>query len=115
MYAASAPLNRVLRGTSTAPAPTAPSAATTHSAQLGAQMATRSPRSMPLATMARVAPATCSANPSKVSREAVRPGPWTSTNASDSPKRAAASSTSPGMVPHWRSPRGSVTSDTSSG
>ena len=39
----------------------------------------------------------------------------TSTTASNSPKRAAASSTSPGMVPHCRSPRGSVTSDTSSG
>ena len=74
MYAASAPLNRVLRGTSRAPAPTAPSAATTHSAQLGAQMATRSPRSIPLATMARVAAATSSASWSKVSRMVVPAG-----------------------------------------
>src|ERR1035437_9115767 len=115
MYAASAPLYRVLSGTSNAPAPTEPSAAITHSAQFGAHIATRSPRSMPLASTARVAAATSSANWSKVSRVVVPPGPWASTNASDSPNRAAASSTKPGMVPHWRSPRGSALSDTPSG
>ncbi len=52
MSAASAPLNRVLIGTSTAPAWKRPSAATTHSALLKAQMATRSPGSMPEATRA---------------------------------------------------------------
>ena len=52
MSAASAPLNRVLTGTSTAPAWNRPSAATIHSAQLEAQMATRSPGSMPEATSA---------------------------------------------------------------
>ena len=75
MYAASAPLNRVLRGTNKAPAPTAPRAAITHSAQLGAQMATRSPRSIPLATMAPVTEATASASWSKVSRTVVPAGP----------------------------------------
>ncbi len=58
----------------------------THSAQFGAQMATRSPRSMPLATMARVAAATCSASSSKVRRVVVPPGPCTSTRASASPE-----------------------------
>ncbi len=75
MYAASAPLKRVLRGTSTAPARTAPSAATTHSAQLGAQMATRSPRSMPLASTARVAADTSSTSSSNVRRVVEPPGP----------------------------------------
>ena len=52
MSAASTPLNRVLTGTSTAPAWNRPSTATTHSALLNAQMATRSPGSMPDATSA---------------------------------------------------------------
>ena len=73
-------MKRVFSGTSSAPAPTAPRAAITHSAQFGAQMATRSPRSIPLATMARVAAATCSASWSKVSRVVVPPGPCTSTS-----------------------------------
>jgi hypothetical protein len=47
MSAASAPLNRVLIGTRTAPAIESPSAATTHSALLPAQIATRSPGAMP--------------------------------------------------------------------
>ena len=42
-----APLKRVLSGTSTPPADCSPSAATTHSQQFGAQIATRSPGSMP--------------------------------------------------------------------
>ena len=49
------------------------------------------------------------------SRVVVPPGPLRSTSASASPKRAAASWTRPGRVPHSRSPRGSVTSDTPSG
>ncbi len=52
MSAASVPLKRVLTGTSTAPAWKTPSTATTHSAQLKAQMATRSPGSTPDATSA---------------------------------------------------------------
>ena len=52
MSAASAPLNRVLTGTRTAPAWKSPSTATIHSAQLNAQMATRSPGSTPEATSA---------------------------------------------------------------
>ena len=48
----SAALNRVLTGTSTAPAWKVPRAATIHSAQLYAQMATRSPGSVPAATRA---------------------------------------------------------------
>ena len=86
MYAASTPLNRVLMGTSTAPAPTTPRAATTQAALLGAQMATRSPRSIPLAISARAAAAASSASWSKVSRMVVPSGPWTSTSASVSPK-----------------------------
>ena len=50
--AASAPLNLVLMGTRTAPARKSPSAATTHSALLNAQMETRSPGSIPEATRA---------------------------------------------------------------
>jgi hypothetical protein len=53
MYAASPPLKRVLSGTSTAPARSAPRAASIHSAQLGAQMATRSVASTPAATKPR--------------------------------------------------------------
>ena len=52
MSAASAPLNRVFTGTSTAPAWNRPSAATIHSALFGAQRATRSPGSTPEATSA---------------------------------------------------------------
>ena len=52
MSAASAPLNLVLTGTSTAPACHSPSAATIHSALLKAQMATRSPGSIPEETRA---------------------------------------------------------------
>jgi len=48
--AASLPLKRVFTVTTTAPARKAPSAAITHSAMLGAQIAMRSPASMPLAT-----------------------------------------------------------------
>ena len=53
MYAASPPLNRVLSGTSTAPARKSPSAASIHSAQLGAHMAARSPVATPAATKPR--------------------------------------------------------------
>lgn len=57
-YAASAPLKRVLRGTSTPPAETAPSAETIHSRVLGAQTATRSPGSTPAAMQAAAARST---------------------------------------------------------
>ncbi len=50
--AASAPLNRVFTGTSTAPAAKTPRTATTHSAQLPHQMATRSPGLTPVSTSA---------------------------------------------------------------
>ena len=53
MTVASAPLNRVLIGTSTAPAWNRPSRATIQRALLGAQMATRSPGSTPTATRRR--------------------------------------------------------------
>ena len=46
-YAASVPLNRVFTGTRTPPAVVTASAATIHSAEFGAQTATRSPRAMP--------------------------------------------------------------------
>ena len=49
--AASRPLNRVLTGTKTAPAPKTPIAATTHSQELGAHTATRSPGLIPEATI----------------------------------------------------------------
>lgn len=48
MSVASAVLNLVLTGTNTAPALAVPNAATIHSAELGAQMATRSLLSMPV-------------------------------------------------------------------
>ncbi len=54
-YAASAPLKRVLTGTRTPPAVTAPRAATIQSVVLGAQIATRSPRSTPEAMHAAAA------------------------------------------------------------
>ena len=47
MSPASAALNRVLTGTSTPPAVSSPNAAMIHSAEFGAQIATRSPLSMP--------------------------------------------------------------------
>jgi len=50
--AASTPLNLVLSGTRTAPAPRSPRSAITHCALLNVQMATRSPGSMPEATSA---------------------------------------------------------------
>src|SRR2546430_395488 len=99
MYAASPPLNRVLMGTSDAPARTAPRAATIHSHTFGAQIATRSPRTAPLEAAARAVCSTRAASSANV----IRSSP--STTAGASPNRAAASSTSPGMAPHRRSPR----------
>ncbi|CAM5476722.1 hypothetical protein SMICM304S_00545 [Streptomyces microflavus] len=99
MCAASVPLNRVLRGTSTAPALTAPSAETIQSSVFGAQIATRSPRSTPAAMHAAAARSTRSPSPAYVRR--VRP----STTASAGPYRRAASRTSPGMLPHSSSSR----------
>ncbi len=55
MYAASAALNRVFNGTSTAPAVWTPNAAMAHSVAFGAQIDTRSPGSMPEAINARAA------------------------------------------------------------
>ncbi len=62
MKAASLPLNRVLRGTRTAPAVCRPSWATAHSRQFGPQMATRSPGSIPEAMKARAARSTSAAS-----------------------------------------------------
>src|SRR5258706_7801908 len=69
-----------------------PSAVMAHSMQFGAQIATRSPGSMPLATSALAARSTCSASCSNVSR--VR----SSTSASRPANEAAARDTSPGIV-----------------
>src|SRR3954454_8976707 len=76
----------------TAPAAEMPSAAITHSVQFGAQIATRSPVSMPLATSADAARSTCSASSANVRRAR------SSTSASRSAKEAAARVTSPGSV-----------------
>jgi hypothetical protein len=59
---ASGPVNRVLTGTSTAPALSAPSAASIHSPPLGAHSATRSPASIPAAISAADACSTRSAS-----------------------------------------------------
>jgi hypothetical protein len=99
MYAASVPLKRVLSGTRTAPADTAPSEETIQSRVLGAQMATRSPGLTPFATQAAAARSTRAPNSAYETR--VRP----STTASTSAYRSAAPRTSPGMVPHSMSPR----------
>lgn len=99
MYAASLPLKRVLRGTRTAPAVTAPSAETIQSRVFGAQTATRSPGSTPEAMHAAAARSTRS--PSSAYETRVRP----STTASRSPYRRAAARTSLGMLPHSSSPR----------
>ena len=92
MSAASASLNRVLTVTTVPPAVSRPKAAMIHSAELGAQMATRSPRPIPAEAKAPAATRTRSASPAKLSRS----GP--STTASASPKRSPALSTTPGMV-----------------
>src|SRR5579875_477020 len=92
MSAASAALKRVLTGTKTPPAVSRPNAAMIHSAQLGAQMATRSPLSMPIAANAPAAQRIRSTNCAKLSR--TEP----STTASASPKRSAALKTISGMV-----------------
>ena len=52
-HAASSPLNRVFTGTSTPPAAWMPSAASTHAALFGAQIAARSPGWRPAAMAAR--------------------------------------------------------------
>src|SRR5262245_25801688 len=92
MYAASYPLNRVLSGTTTAPARCAPSAANTHSAMFGAHTPIRSPGWMLEPTNARAARSIRCASSSKLSRSSP------STSASAPPKRRAADSTTPGMV-----------------
>lgn len=61
-YAASVPLKRVLSGTSTAPADTAPRAETIQSRVFGAQMATRSPSRTPFARQAAAARSTRAPN-----------------------------------------------------
>ena len=69
MSAASSALNRVLTGTSTAPAVSNPNAAIIHSAELGAQMATRSPFSMPSSANAPAAQRIRSTTSAKVRRK----------------------------------------------
>src|SRR5438270_4275832 len=103
MKAASAPLKRVLRGTSTAPAECSPTRATSHSQTFGVQMATRSPGSTPAARKPRAARRPASAKSAKLMRTSP------STTASRSPKRSAALCTSRGVVPHSRSPRMAAT------
>ncbi|KUJ37477.1 hypothetical protein ADL25_27630 [Streptomyces sp. NRRL F-5122] len=98
-YAASVPLNRVLSGTSTAPAVTAPSAETIQSRVFGAQIATRSPTPTPFAMQAAAARSTRA--PSSAYEIRARP----STTASTSPWRSAALRTRPAMQPHSMSPR----------
>lgn len=98
-YAASAPLKRVLSGTSTAPAETAPSAQTIQSRVFGAQTATRSPVRTPSARQAAAARSTRAPSSAYVTR--VRP----STTASRSANRRAADRTRPGTLPHSKSPR----------
>src|SRR5262249_38400226 len=92
MSPASPALNRVLTGTSTPPAVSRPNAAMIHSAELGAQIATRSPFSIPAESNAPAATRTRSASSANVSRT----GP--STTASAVPQRSAALSTIRGMV-----------------
>ncbi|AGC64394.1 hypothetical protein MULP_04905 [Mycobacterium liflandii 128FXT] len=98
MSAASSVLKRVLTGTSTAPAVSSPKAAMIHSAELGAQTATRSPLSMPIAANAPAARRTRSVSSVKV----IRNDP--STMASASPKRSPALKTISGMVCHSFTP-----------
>src|SRR5437660_5143433 len=102
MYAASSPLNRVLIGTSVAPAESVPSAATIHSHTFGAQIATRSPPSIPAAAIAEPASRTRPASSPKVIVAS------SSTTARRSSNRSAASSTSRGIVPHRTSPRSTI-------
>src|SRR6266567_1305033 len=92
MSPASPALSRVLTGTSTPPAVSRPNAAMIHSAELGAQMATRSPLPTPADAKAPAATRTRPASSAKLSRS----GP--STTASASPKRSAELSTISGMV-----------------
>src|SRR4051794_27382592 len=92
MYAASAPLNRVLSGTITPPAAYTPSAACTHSVVLGAQIATRSPGCTPVAINARADVTAASASCGNVMRSR------SSTSASISANSRAARSTMAGMV-----------------
>jgi hypothetical protein len=96
MSPASSVLNRVLTGTSTPPAVSSPNAATIHSAELGAQMATRSPLSTPSSANAPAAHRIRSTSSLNVKRS----GP--STTASASPKRSAALKTISGMVCHGK-------------
>ncbi|GDY44787.1 hypothetical protein SANT12839_056690 [Streptomyces antimycoticus] len=91
-YAASAPLKRVLTGTSTPPAVTAPSAATTQSVVLGAQIAARSPGSRPEATHAAAARSIRA--PSSAYEIRARP----STTASAGPYRSTAARIRAGTV-----------------
>lgn len=93
------PLKRVFRGTSTAPALTAPSAATIQSSEFGAQTATRSPARTPFARQAAAARSTRA--PSSAYEIRVRP----STTASVVAYRSADQRTRPGIVPHSMSPR----------
>src|SRR5690606_13275796 len=89
---ASAPFQRVLTGTSAAPADCAPRAATIQPSPLGAQIATRSPGCTPAAIIARVAVATSSPSSRYVTR---RPG---STTASASGRAAMLAATAAGIV-----------------
>src|SRR5262245_27379876 len=75
-----------------APAICAPAPATTHSATFGAQIATRSPRSIPASTKARAAPSAASARSANVMRTP------SSSIAVRSAKRSAARNTARGMV-----------------
>lgn len=98
------PLKRVLTGTRTAPAVTAPRAETIQSRVLGAQTATRSPGATPEAIQAAAARSTRS--PSSAYETRVRP----STTASREPYRRAAARTRRGMTPYSRSARASTSS-----
>ena len=91
---ASAPLNRVFTGTSTPPALVTPSAAMIHSSEFGAQIATRSPRSIPTASNARAAASTRSRRSVKSTRRSP------STTASVSPHRPATSRSIAGIDGH---------------
>ena len=90
---ASAPVNRVLTGTRVAPAVSEPRAASTHTAELGAQIATRSPGAMPSAMSARATSRTRSCSSRYPSR-----APPGSVRASASPNSLAALATAAGIV-----------------
>src|SRR5436190_6398778 len=99
MYCTSFALKRVLTGTTAAPAPMTPSAATTHSYRLGDQIATRSPRSMPLVASAAVTRLKSATN----SRYVTRRSP--SITASTSPQRSAVDAPIAASDGQSRSPR----------